>query len=317
MTVVMADIDLLRNINNLYGHLAGDIVLIGIARILKNLSRDYDIVSRFGGEEFALLMPETTPEEAYPKVNFLRMAIEKEEFVVQTSVTPIKASMSFGISGREEGLDSKGIIHNADMALYQAKLNGRNRVYIGSNKGFMDLSEPLLEPDPDSSYPVAEKMVIQGPPDNPKIKVLTQPVNGDKANKTGQTETEKSQNHQKNTKPWVDLYILGLALVAMVLFSITLLTLPPLDWSGILIFGILVAATEWGSIEIYFRNTAISTSAAPIIAGMLLFGPVGAIIMSIIFAAVTFFKHKSPFNRFVLMLLISFSRLSPVYYSSI
>jgi GGDEF domain-containing protein len=64
MTVVMADLDLLRNINNTYGHLAGDKVLKGVAEILRSSVREYDVVARFGGEEFSILMPETRPEEA-------------------------------------------------------------------------------------------------------------------------------------------------------------------------------------------------------------------------------------------------------------
>ena len=68
MTVVMADLDLLRNINNTYGHLAGDEVLIGVANIIKDNVREYDIVARFGGEEYAILMPETRPAEAFPRI---------------------------------------------------------------------------------------------------------------------------------------------------------------------------------------------------------------------------------------------------------
>ncbi len=155
MTVVMADMDLLRNINNTYGHLAGDEVLIGIAKLLKKLSREYDIVSRFGGEEFAILLPETSPEEVFPKIQVIREAIERAEFTVPTSKKPIKATMSFGIAGRQPGLDGKGIIHNADMALYHAKLNGRNRVYINSGEWFKDPSEAQEQQETRSKTDIA------------------------------------------------------------------------------------------------------------------------------------------------------------------
>ncbi len=142
MTVVMADLDLLRNINNTYGHLAGDEVLIGVANIIKENVREYDIVARFGGEEYAILMPETLPTEAFPRIKSIRAQIAAFEFTVPTSVTPISASMSFGIAKREHANQpANEIIHNADLALYHAKSEGRNRTYIYSEKGFKDLFE--------------------------------------------------------------------------------------------------------------------------------------------------------------------------------
>ena len=77
--------------NNTYGHLAGDEVLIGVADILKKSVRDYDVVSRFGGEEYAILMPETSSAEAFPRIEAIRESIVAAEFSVATSVTPIKS----------------------------------------------------------------------------------------------------------------------------------------------------------------------------------------------------------------------------------
>jgi diguanylate cyclase (GGDEF)-like protein len=88
LAIIMADLDLLRNINNTYGHLAGDEVLIGVAKVLRQSVRDYDIVSRFGGEEFAILMPETTIKQAHERAENIRKAIEESEFIVPTSVAP-------------------------------------------------------------------------------------------------------------------------------------------------------------------------------------------------------------------------------------
>lgn len=133
LTVVMADLDDLRHINNTYGHIAGDAVINGIAHLAQKSLRDYDIVARFGGEEFAILMPETTPEQAQPRIEALRAAIEAAKFEAPAAHTAIKATLSFGIAGREKTAQKADeILHNADLAAYQAKQQGRNRIHIYS-----------------------------------------------------------------------------------------------------------------------------------------------------------------------------------------
>lgn len=140
MSVIIADLDLLRNINNSYGHIAGDEVLIGVAKTMKQAVREYDVVSRFGGEEFAILLPETTLLHAYKRAEELRRAIEQLEFNVPTSTTPIRATMSFGVAHREKsGQTPNEIIHNADLALYNSKLKGRNRTCAHANDSYIDL----------------------------------------------------------------------------------------------------------------------------------------------------------------------------------
>jgi diguanylate cyclase (GGDEF)-like protein len=128
LTVVVADLDLLRNINNAYGHLAGDAVLIGVANILKKNFREYDIVSRFGGEEFAILMPETLAEDARQRTETIRMLIENTEFEAPITKVKIRVTMSFGIAGwyLRGAATAEGIMHLADLAVYRAKMNGRN-----------------------------------------------------------------------------------------------------------------------------------------------------------------------------------------------
>src|SRR5215216_924015 len=130
LAIIMADLDLLRNINNTYGHLAGDEVLIGMARVLKQSMREYDVVSRFGGEEFSILLPETSLKDAYAKAEKIRKTIEETEFAVQTSNEIVRATMSFGVACREYPNQTPDeIINHADAALYQSKISGRNRVY--------------------------------------------------------------------------------------------------------------------------------------------------------------------------------------------
>ncbi len=134
LTVVVADLDYLRVINNTYGHLVGDAVLKGVAEILRNYFRDYDVVARFGGEEFAILLPETEPENALPRIETVRLAIEKTALEAPETDITINITMSFGLAGIDkEKPTSNEIIRCADVAMYAAKYAGRNQIRIYSS----------------------------------------------------------------------------------------------------------------------------------------------------------------------------------------
>src|SRR5215216_1179265 len=140
LSLVMADLDLLREINNTYGHLAGDAVLKGIAEVFRKQLRHYDVPARFGGEEFAILLPETPPEQALEIAERIRRAVAASSFDVETSSQPIRATISIGVAAYpRDGQDANELIHQADLAVYRAKLQGRNRVLDAS-------SEPLAVP---------------------------------------------------------------------------------------------------------------------------------------------------------------------------
>jgi diguanylate cyclase (GGDEF)-like protein/putative nucleotidyltransferase with HDIG domain len=138
MSLIMADLDLLRDINNSYGHLAGDAVLKGIAEVFRAQLRHYDVPARFGGEEFSILLPETPPEQALEIAERIRRAVAEREYEVETATEPIRATISIGVAGfPKDGVDANELIHQADLAVYRAKLQGRNRV-LGAS------TEPLL-----------------------------------------------------------------------------------------------------------------------------------------------------------------------------
>jgi len=98
-------------------------------------------------------------------------------------------------------------------------------------------------------------------------------------------------------KVGVNIYIACLAILGLLLLSLADRSLSGLDWAGLGLFVIIVILTEWLSIDIYARNTAVSTSAAPILAGALLFGAPGAVVLSLTFATVALIKYRSPISR--------------------
>jgi len=129
MAVIMADLDLLREINNNYGHLAGDVVLNGVAEVFRAQLRHYDVPARFGGEEFSILLPETEPAQAFEIAERIRRAVAESDFDVDTAAEPVRATVSIGVATYpEDGSDANQLVHQADLAVYRAKLQGRNRV---------------------------------------------------------------------------------------------------------------------------------------------------------------------------------------------
>ena len=148
LSVIMADLDLLREINNTYGHLAGDAVLTGVADIFRRELRQHDLAARFGGEEFSILLPGTAIEEALEIADRIRRIVAARPFEVETSAEPVYATISMGVASYpRDGLEPSALVHQADLAVYRAKLQGRNRV-LGAG------SEPLGDPSESPSLVV-------------------------------------------------------------------------------------------------------------------------------------------------------------------
>ena len=163
LSLIMADLDLLRDINNTYGHLAGDEVLRGIARVFRQELRHYDVPSRFGGEEFSILLPETDPEEAVAIAERVRRAVAAQRFEVETSNEPIRATISMGVASFPRDADEVNeLVHHADLAVYRAKLQGRNRVFDAADDGI--LAEPTNRTQRLAQLPAPPDDVKEEPP---------------------------------------------------------------------------------------------------------------------------------------------------------
>ena len=125
LSIILADIDLFKSINDTYGHPAGDEVLIRIADILRVTLRSIDIVGRWGGEEFMIICPNTDLNGAETLAEKLRHAIADHDFP-----TIGQKTASFGVVQYLPGEKPQEIIGRADKALYRAKARGRNRVEV-------------------------------------------------------------------------------------------------------------------------------------------------------------------------------------------
>ncbi|AZE81534.1 GGDEF domain protein [Pseudomonas orientalis] len=126
LSLAMLDLDHFKRINDGYGHLAGDKVLKIIANVLRKRLRPTDFIARFGGEEFVLLMPDSTLAEALAVGEMLRVAIESSPFHFKGE--PVTITVSMGVAQFQPGERSDLALKRADEALYRAKAAGRNQV---------------------------------------------------------------------------------------------------------------------------------------------------------------------------------------------
>ena len=139
LALLMIDLDLLREINNTHGHLAGDAVLERIAEVFRDKLRGGDAAGRFGGEEFVVLLPETHREDALALAERLREAVQRERITTGTGET-ISATISLGLAmWPRDGTDAAALVHRADLAVYRAKIQGRNRVVDGAGEPLADM----------------------------------------------------------------------------------------------------------------------------------------------------------------------------------
>lgn len=132
LSVAMLDLDYFKQLNDAYGHLAGDAMLQQLAQVLTQLTRTGDIVTRYGGEEFVVVLPDSTSQTACQRAEEWRAAFER---ITEKAAQPLQQiTLSVGIASYpQNGISAEELIHQADMALYRAKSSGRNRVAIAES----------------------------------------------------------------------------------------------------------------------------------------------------------------------------------------
>ncbi len=284
MSLIMADLDLLRDINNTYGHLAGDAVLRGIAEVFRGQLRHYDVPARFGGEEFCILLPETTPEVALEIAERIRRAVAESAYEVETSSEPIRATVSIGVAGfPRDGVTANELIHQADLAVYRAKLQGRNRV--------LDASNEMLLSSPPSRQPrlvqLAEPPVEPVAPLPPAVEVLPD------------EERRRNPRPQPAVPRFFSIPVrLGVLVALISILGTTAGVLGAILGTSTDVIGLIAVVTLVGvgqalALEVE-AGGSISVSAVGALAGAALFGPRAALPLAITISVVEWSVRRDP-----------------------
>ena len=127
-SVLLIDIDHFKKFNDTYGHAGGDLLLVDFAEKMRSAFRQMDSAFRFGGEEFVVLLPETTGRDAMVPAERFRQRIADSRFPMPPGGRSVSVTISVGIAAYRDGDTPDDVIRHADLAMYAAKSSGRNRV---------------------------------------------------------------------------------------------------------------------------------------------------------------------------------------------
>ena len=291
----MADLDLLRNINNTYGHLAGDAVLAGVAQLIRQNIRAFDIAGRFGGEEFAIVLPETTAQEALKVAEALRFAVESASFTAPTTESRIRATLSLGVASFPDDAQlADGLVHAADVAVYQAKLRGRNCTVgafeIPRSVTLENLSEadrlnlsapfqPMYAPAP--RVPAGREFAQQTPPADPAPQ---QP---------GAPAAVAAPGGGTALLRW----FVGAVILAAVLIGLGApFAYETPNWYAAALFALLAAIGELFQVDLYGEGT-VSVSVAVSFAAAFIAGIPGVVAVSAAAGLVHFLRRRPPAHK--------------------
>jgi diguanylate cyclase (GGDEF)-like protein/putative nucleotidyltransferase with HDIG domain len=294
LALIMGDLDLLRNINNTYGHLAGDAVLAGIGKIIRENVREYDIAGRFGGEEFTIALPEVSLAEAKSFAERLRKAVETTGFEAKTSPKPIKATMSLGVACfPHDAATPTTLIHEADVAVYQAKLKGRNCVVCASDvPHFIKLESTASEDRLEAPYAAAFA---------PRPKIVDDDVKPEadppERPAGGQRKADFGGGLRRYGKSLLPVFVGGTVAAGIVLTMLGFLQGPHLHLTAVGLFSALAVITQLLQTENLYGKSSVSVSMAVNFAAALLTGIPGvACVSAAIVLAHYFHRRPAPYK---------------------
>ena len=292
LSIIMVDLDLLRNINNTYGHVAGDVVIAGVGDIIMQTIGKENIACRFGGEEYAIVLPHVDQTTAADYVaERIRQGVERSPFHVTTSTTPLHATVSLGVASFPgDGQSVTDLIHEADIALYQAKIQGRNRVVATAavpHSASLSVDNPHTarqerERANQASYPLAAERLQE--PESLEPDVLPEPAAAlsDPAAVGGKPMHGAARSTAQNNPPRHLLLrlLVGTVIAAGFLFMLcTLLYNHNVRPVPLIVFTVLALGAQWLQVEMYEKST-VSTSMTVIVAAAVVSGPLGLLVAS-------------------------------------
>jgi diguanylate cyclase (GGDEF)-like protein/putative nucleotidyltransferase with HDIG domain len=279
LSVLMIDLDHLRVVNNNYGHLAGDMLIQSVAELLRELAGENGVASRFGGEEFCMLLPETPLDEALAMAEAVRVRAGAARIPVEGAPEGrLSVTVSVGVAAfPDHAEDVEALMNAADAAVYDAKLGGRDRVRVALPPGVretLDTPSEQVLPERREIPPVRPAAPVPAPV---RLHVLTE--DGAAADTVPAADPEPAvpeatQARSRRFIPWVAAGLFSAALCVGALSNPDRISHSP----GLLLA--LVAAVvilDQARLDV-FERANISPACAPSIALAYFFGPLGPLV---------------------------------------
>jgi diguanylate cyclase (GGDEF)-like protein/putative nucleotidyltransferase with HDIG domain len=309
LSLLVGDLDYLRNINNTFGHATGDAVLVGVANILRQSIRIADLAGRFGGEEFCVLLVDTDTDAdgALLAAERIRHAIEQTSFHAERDEREVRATMSIGIASCPlDGRTIESLMYQADLAVYKAKREGRNRVVAASRE------TRELAADWARENLVPHDRLRASAPSNPIRRFIGEITRSEYVSGAPEIVVGKDpagphvgQQRVPSVVGPLPVSLSVLALIGVVFVAglvgfraeatpLDLGWTPPL--SGLILFTVLTVLAENIAVDVFGRGKT-SVTVMLILGAGFLYGPLGSLATVLAFAACTRLKTNNPPHR--------------------
>ncbi len=282
LSVIMADLDLLRNINNTYGHLAGDMVIAGVGKIIQDTVHKSDIACRFGGEEYAILLPNVDHKTAAAIAERIRHGLDNTLFQLAPSTDSIHATMSIGIACfPQDGTTREALISQADIALYQAKIQGRNRI-ISTVELPQSTHLGIGQPTPERITASAQGPTLE--PESPSAPSAAVPA------------IPQDIPAPASTPRGLWIFLAAVITLAVGTTVSGILTSTSVVPSSLLLFTALAVAAQFFQIQLY-EKSAVSISMTIVFAAGVVCGSAGILATSVAVALVHAIRSRPKFYK--------------------